>query len=915
MKHDSPLPRCLVLVVLTLLGAKTTRADFNYSDFSSTGGLNLVGTAAQSGSNVRLTPASANQAGAAWHAAQQQIVEGFSTTFTFRITSPGGTADASGQPGGEGFAFVIQNQSETALGGHIGDDGLTRAISVEFDTWQANDPNDPNSNHISILTQGQSAISSDYYWVANTGNAVLPDFSDGAIHTVKIEYTAGVLSVYIDNLSSAVLTFAYDISKIGLNNNGAWVGFVAGCEDAYENHDILQWSFRSTPSPSLNWIAGRDLLANEKPDGVAQETTNPNQTVPEWSYGYRGTLADTSLAFFTAADHTNAADGVEELEGWSNGDRRVAVNVSNALAGPTVTPGEMLLYPQLFSYTIVRWTAPAGGTYVLTGFWQDMDFSGGAGASAHIVINGGEIFGQTFDNTEHVFTTQTVVLSAGDVIDFAVGAGLNNVGDATRFNAIVTPTAPTPQVWIAGRDLATNEKPDAPDAASTELSNPNGQVPQWAYGRIQADDLDFAISGASRITGSPYHTNAYNGYEDLEGWAKPEDSSQPNGSKTGITVNVGDAPIAFFTGGVPIQPDEISIFGLFYYAAIEWRAIGFKPGTYDVLAYWQDCAPAADGNFFARMSRANTRLLFGADVPFGAGCSAAMGVPTSTVIDFGVRNTLATKFDAAVVRELGGRSANISTRGEVLTGDKVMIGGFVVQGAAGSTKKVIIRAIGPSLTPFGINNALADPVLELHDGTGAIIASNNNWRQPDANRVAVEATGLPPGDDNESAIVAELLPGAYTAILHGFNGGTGVALLEVYDLEGRLPAAQLGNISTRAEVGINDNVVIAGFIISVGGRSQIVIRGIGPSLDPYLPPAETLDDPFLELHDGNGTVISTNDNWRDTQESTIQATGLAPSNDLESAIVLGLNPGAYTAILKGTNKTTGIGLVEVYNLQ
>lgn len=253
---------------------------------------------------------------------------------------------------------------------------------------------------------------------------------------------------------------------------------------------------------------------------------------------------------------------------------------------------------------------------------------------------------------------------------------------------------------------------------------------------------------------------------------------------------------------------------------------------------------------------------------------------------------------------------NISTRLNVLTGDKVLIAGFIVTGTG--PKNVIVRGIGPSLSGAGISDALMDPVLALHDSSGAALSTNDNWR--DTQESEIEATGLAPSDDSESAIVMSLDPGAYTAILAGVNQTTGIGLVEVYDLD-QPAASKLANISTRGFVDTGDNVMIGGIIIgpSDSGDATVLIRAIGPSL-VSADVSDPLQDPVLELHDGQGTILATNDNWKDTQESEIEATGLAPSDDLESAILQSLAPGAYTAIVSGKNETTGVGLVEAYNL-
>ena len=248
---------------------------------------------------------------------------------------------------------------------------------------------------------------------------------------------------------------------------------------------------------------------------------------------------------------------------------------------------------------------------------------------------------------------------------------------------------------------------------------------------------------------------------------------------------------------------------------------------------------------------------------------------------------------------------NISTRGKVETGDNVLIGGFIVTGT--QPKRVIVRAIGPSVPVPG---ALANPILELH--AGSLIVSNDNWRTG-GQEAEIIATGIPPSNDLESAIVATLPANdsAYTAVVRGVNDGTGMGLVEVYDLD-RTVDSKLANISTRGLVQTGDNVMIAGTIVLGQAPERVLVRAIGPSLTV---PGK-LADPTLELRDGNGALIRANDNWRSDQEAEIFATGAAPTNDLESALIATLpaNGAAYTAILRGVNNTSGVALVEVYAL-
>jgi hypothetical protein len=260
--------------------------------------------------------------------------------------------------------------------------------------------------------------------------------------------------------------------------------------------------------------------------------------------------------------------------------------------------------------------------------------------------------------------------------------------------------------------------------------------------------------------------------------------------------------------------------------------------------------------------------------------------------------------------------ANISTRLAVGTGDNALIGGFIITGT--QTTKIILRAIGPSLSQVGVSGVLADPILELYDSGGGLLARNDDWRFTqfggiiDGSSGNVQDTGLAPSQDRESAIVVTLSQGAYTTIVRGNNNTTGVALVEAFDLDWGVDA-KLANISTRGFVQTGENVMIGGTIVRGSADSTVLIRAIGPSLANLGVP-NVLPDPTLELHDGNGALMNSNDNWRDTQQAEIEARGLAPTNDLESAILATLSPGGYTAIVRGKNDTTGVAVVEAYEL-
>jgi hypothetical protein len=256
-----------------------------------------------------------------------------------------------------------------------------------------------------------------------------------------------------------------------------------------------------------------------------------------------------------------------------------------------------------------------------------------------------------------------------------------------------------------------------------------------------------------------------------------------------------------------------------------------------------------------------------------------------------------------------------------------MIGGFIVQGA--QPKRVIIRAIGPELTQFGVPNVLANPTLELHNSNGALIAFNDDWQTTVIGGIITHDqvqeilnSGRAPTDPRESAIIADLPAGNYTAIVRGLSSTTGVALVEVYDLSSDADSF-LANISTRSFVQTDDNVMIGGFIVQGSQSKMVIIRAIGPELTQFGVP-NVLANPTLELHNGTSALIASNDNWQTTiiggiithdQVQEILNSGRAPTDPRESAIIASLPAGNYTAIVRGVSSTTGVALVEVYDLQ
>ena len=327
-----------------------------------------------------------------------------------------------------------------------------------------------------------------------------------------------------------------------------------------------------------------------------------------------------------------------------------------------------------------------------------------------------------------------------------------------------------------------------------------------------------------------------------------------------------------------------------------------QPFTYQVIANNEPSSYHAEGLPTGLVLYPQTGLMTGTPLISGAyTVTLSASGPTTTASD-----------ELLIIVKPRRVLANISTRARVGVGENSLIGGFIVIGP--DSKKVIVRAIGPSLGNSGVANPLDDPVLELHDQSGAVLAQNDDWR---SNQTQVEATGLSPADDRESAIVATLAPGGYTAIVTGKNSSTGVGLVEVYDIDPAMDS-QLANISTRSFVDLNEDVLIGGFIVTGGNgniSSRILIRALGPSL-AYSGVQGYLQDPTLDVHDANGVTLISNDNWVDdySQATDVGSTGLGPGDPYDAAVMVVLSPGSYTAVVRGTGNGTGVGLIDAYQL-
>jgi hypothetical protein len=530
-----------------------------------------------------------------------------------------------------------------------------------------------------------------------------------------------------------------------------------------------------------------------------------------------------------------------------------------------------------------------------------------ASATATLQFNGADIVHNAADLT---------LGAGGTIVDQASNNGLRNFTDNTRsgsFSLLSQSFAAPSDFTNAGTIFLSNFDP------SLVFSVAGGHSYFQTGGETSLGDSVMTAANVLIQGGIIHHGGTINGNVNVQ-----RGTIAPTGTGGGGTVLLGGVGIIVVPGSYLIPgPDNMTINGNLGLAADAHYSMVIRNNTAGEFDTMNVSGSATFGgtldvsliNHFVPQPNDSFTVLTAGPPITGAFTNAPNGSRFPTTDGGG--SFIATYSDnhlvlSNFVTKPPDQLLNISTRMRVLTGDNVLIAGFIITGT--DPKKVIIRGLGPSLVNANVQGVLANPTLELHQGNSTL-ATNDNWKINDqtgqSQQAEIEATTIPPTNDFESALVATLNPGAYTAILAGKNQTTGIGVVEVYDLN-QSANSKLANISTRGFVDTGDNVMIGGFIVggTGGGAAKVIVRAIAPSLSL----SGTLPDPTLELHDGNGATIASDDNWKDSQQGDIQATTIPPSNDLESAIVRTLVPGNYTAIVRGVNNSTGIAVVEVYAL-
>jgi sugar lactone lactonase YvrE len=680
-----------------------------------------------------------------------------------------------------------------------------------------------------------------------------PGATDGVGNAARFNFPMGVAVDATDNVYVSD-TWNHTIRKLAPDGTVTTVAGVAGSPGTADGTgSAARFDF---PGP-LAFDAAGNLYV---PDG----TTN-------------------TIRKITAGGVVTTFAGLPGYEKGGVGDGPAAEALFTRPAGVAVDPSGNVYVADTVNET-VRKIMPNGVVTTLAGLPRTYGSADGAGSAARFYLPQGI----AVDPAGNVFVADTdnatirKITPAGTVTTLAGTAGnagyADGSGPSARFNRpVALAVDPAGNLYVADlhNDAIRKVTPDG--VVTTFLGGPNSHMAYAQPSGVAVDKTGnvylasnmvvFKVTPdgiATRLAGSTH------------GWSPTVDGTGPKAYFNAIGgLAVDGAGNVFVTENTDFTVRKIT-----------------PAGVVTTLAGW----PLVKGN------------------AAGTGSAARFDAPQGVAVDEHGNVYVAAVWDHAIwIGNPATRIANLSTRLAVETGDNVLIGGFIITGA--DPVRLVLRGIGPSLAQAGISGgALADPTLELYDSRGALLASNDDWRTQTAggSSLGLETSGLAPSQDAEAAIMTTLTPGAYTTVIRGKNNSTGVALVEAYDLD-LTTDSKFANISTRGFVQSGDNVMIGGIIVKGTAPATVLFRAIGPTLAAASVP-NSLQDPILELHNSNGDLMNSNDNWAESAEIEIEKTGLAPASHLESAILSVLPTGAYTAVVRGKNGSAGAAVVEMYCL-
>ncbi len=637
----------------------------------------------------------------------------------------------------------------------------------------------------------------------------------------------------------------------------------------------------SSPSGGNVWTASTTVAAGDPQGAVAFAITprdlasNIGVTVTTTSNG-SGVAIDTAAPTLSAV--ALASNNAVPSRARAGDTLTLAFTASEPIQAPAVTIAGRAA--AVASAGGNSWTAtlavdsadPMGAATFAIGF---RDLAGNTGPTATSTTNGS---GVTLDTSAP--TLPSVSISSSNAVPSTAG-----VGDTITLAFSSAEPIQTPAVTIAGR--------------AAIVASPGANA--WT--------ASVRVTSADAPGGVPFLIT----FRDLAGNNGGNVTATTNGSAVTIDTPVGAAAIV----AQPVSQTAPAAVATDATTTVTFNVTVSGPGPFTYQWLFNDAPipeapaarPAASGAGSATVISGTTKPTLTITNPTAANVGKytvrVTSQPGVSIVSTEARLELGT---------LAPRLINLSTRLRVETGENILIGGFVIQGSA--TKRTLVRALGPSLAAAGVAGVLADPALEIRDAAGALVAANDNWRSNNA--AAVQDTGLAPSSDAESALVLDLPAGAYTALVRGVGNATGVALVEVYDLQPSATGIRPINLSTRGRVQTGDNVMIGGFVVNGTASRRVVIRAIGPAL-AGAGVQGALANPTLQIFNGQGQPIAANDDWQTqttagSSAADLMALGLQPPDPREAAIVLALPPGAYTAIVRGAGDTSGVAIVEVYEV-